>query len=233
MIIAIDGPAGAGKGTLARRLAAHFRFAYLDTGLLYRAVGQAVLAAGASPDDPQAATRAAETLDPATFDNPALRSEDAAQAASKVSAIPSVRAALLAFQRGFATTPPGGAKGAVLDGRDVGTVVCPNANVKLFLTATPEVRAERRVKELRERGLEAIHARVLQDMSERDARDRARAVAPLIPADDALVLETSTLDADAVFERALRHIASQKPARAIPLLAEPTARPPDPTGRPE
>ncbi|MSO84479.1 MAG: (d)CMP kinase [Rhodospirillales bacterium] len=208
MIIAIDGPAGAGKGTLARRLAAHFRFAYLDTGLLYRAVGRAVLDKGAAPEDPAQATRAAEALDPAALDGPALRSEDTAQAASKVSAIPSVRAALLAFQRRFAQTPPGGAKGAVLDGRDVGTVVCPAADVKLFLTATPEVRAERRVKELQERGLEAIYARVLQDMNERDARDQARALAPLTPAKDALVLDTSTLDADAVFERALRHIAS-------------------------
>ena len=209
MIIAIDGPAGSGKGTLARSLAAHFRFAYLDTGLLYRAVGYAVLAAGQNPDDPDAATRAAEALDPAGLDNPALRGEDTAQAASKVSAIPSVRAALLAFQRRFAQTPPNGAPGAVLDGRDVGTVVCPDADVKLFLTASAEVRAERRVKELRGRGLEAIYARVLQDMNERDTRDRARAVAPLTPADDALVLETSTLDADAVFERALRHIASR------------------------
>ena len=212
MIIAIDGPAGSGKGTLARSLAAHFRFAYLDTGLLYRAVGYAVLAAGQNPDDPDAATRAAEALDPAGLDNPALRGEDTAQAASKVSAIPSVRAALLAFQRRFAQTPPNRAPGAVLDGRDVGTVVCPDADVKLFLTASAEVRAERRVKELRGRGLEAIYARVLQDMNERDTRDRARAVAPLTPADDALVLETSTLDADAVFERALRHIASRNRA---------------------
>ncbi len=212
MIIAIDGPAGAGKGTLARRLAAHFRFAFLDTGLLYRAVGHAMLAAGASPEDPVAATRAAQALDPASLDVPALRGDEAANAASKVSAIPAVRTALLAFQRRFAVAPPGGARGAVLDGRDVGTVVCPDANVKFFLTATPEVRAERRVKELRERGLEAIYARVLRDMNERDARDRERAVAPLTPAQDALVLDTSTLDADAVFERALRHIASQNTA---------------------
>ena len=212
MIIAIDGPAGAGKGTLARRLAAHFRLAYLDTGLLYRAVGHAVLAAGALPEDPGRATCAAEALDPAALDDPALRGEDTAAAASKVSAIPTVRVALLAFQRRFAETPPGGAQGAVLDGRDVGTVVCPDADVKFFLTATPEVRAERRVKELRERGLEAIYARVLRDMNERDARDRARAVAPLTPAQDALVLDTSTLDADAVFKRALRHIASQNSA---------------------
>lgn len=212
MIIAIDGPAGAGKGTLARRLAAHFRLVYLDTGLLYRAVGLAVLRAGERPEDPVQATRAAEALDPAMLADPALRGEDTAAAASKVSAIPAVRAALLEFQRGFAATPPEGAQGAVLDGRDVGTVVCPGANVKFFLIATPEVRAERRVKELRERGLEAIYARVLRDMNERDARDRARAVAPLIPAQDALVLDTSTLDADAVFERALRHIASRNSA---------------------
>lgn len=211
MIIAIDGPAGSGKGTLAKRLAAHFSFAHLDTGLIYRAVGHAMLRAGLDPEDKAAAERAAKALDPATFADPALRGDDAANAASKVSAIPAVRAALLEFQRRFAVSPPGGAPGAVLDGRDVGTVVCPDAPVKLFLTATPEVRAERRVKELRERGLEAIYARVLQDLNERDARDRARAVAPLTPATDALVLDTSTLDADAVFDLALRHIAARKP----------------------
>ncbi len=209
MIIAIDGPAGSGKGTLAKRLAAHFGFAHLDTGLIYRAVGHAMLRAGLDPEDKAAAERAAKALDPATFADPALRGDDAANAASKVSAIPAVRAALLEFQRRFAVSPPGGAPGAVLDGRDVGTVVCPDAPVKLFLTATPEVRAERRVKELRERGLEAIYARVLQDLNERDARDRARAVAPLTPATDALVLDTSTLDADAVFDLALRHIAAR------------------------
>jgi len=209
VIIAIDGPAGSGKGTLAKRLAAHFGFAHLDTGLIYRAVGHAMLRAGLDPEDKAAAERAAKALDPATFADPALRGDDAANAASKVSAIPAVRAALLEFQRRFAVSPPGGAPGAVLDGRDVGTVVCPDAPVKLFLTATPEVRAERRVKELRERGLEAIYARVLQDLNERDARDRARAVAPLTPATDALVLDTSTLDADAVFDLALRHIAAR------------------------
>lgn len=212
MIIAIDGPAGSGKGTLAKKLAAHFGFAHLDTGLLYRAVGMAVLRAGDSPDDAAAAERAAKTLDPATFSDPALRGDEAANAASKVSAVPGVRAALLDFQRTFAAHPPGGLKGAVLDGRDVGTVVCPAANVKLFLVATPEVRAERRVKELRERSIEAIYARVLRDMNERDARDQARAVAPLTPARDALLLDTSSLDADAVFDRAIRHIASRNPA---------------------
>ena len=211
MIVAIDGPAGSGKGTLAKRLAAHFGFAHLDTGLIYRAVGHAMLRAGLDPEDQAAAERAAKALDPAMFADPALRGDEAANAASKVSAIPAVRAALLEFQRRFAASPPGGAKGVVLDGRDVGTVVCPDAQVKLFLTATPEVRAERRVKELRERGLEAIYARVLQDLNERDARDRARAVAPLIPAKDALVLDTSTLDADAVFDLALRHIAARRP----------------------
>lgn len=210
MIIAIDGPAGSGKGTLAKKLAAHFGFAHLDTGLIYRAVGHAMLRAGLDPEDATSAERAAKALDPATFADPALRGDDAANAASKVSAIPAVRAALLEFQRRFAASPPGGAPGAVLDGRDVGTVVCPDAPVKLFLTATPEVRAERRVKELRERGLEAIYARVLQDLNERDARDRARAVAPLTPATDALVLDTSTLDADAVFDLALRHIAARR-----------------------
>ena len=212
MIIAIDGPAGSGKGTLAKRLAAHFGFAHLDTGLIYRAVGWAMLRAGLDPEDTAAAERAAKTLDPAQFADPALRADEAASAASKVSAIPAVRAALLDFQRRFAAAPPGGARGAVLDGRDVGTVVCPEAEVKFFLNASPEVRAERRVKELRERGLEAIYTRVLRDLNERDARDRARAVAPLTPAKDAMVLDTSTLDADAVFDWALRHIASQKSA---------------------
>jgi cytidylate kinase len=212
MIIAIDGPAGSGKGTLAKRLAAHFGFAHLDTGLIYRAVGFAMLRAGLDPEDAPAAERAAKALDPATFADPALRGDAAAGAASKVSAIPSVRAALLDFQRQFANSPPDGARGAVLDGRDVGTVVCPGAEVKFFLTASPEVRADRRVKELRERGLEAIYARVLRDLNERDARDRARAVAPLAPAGDALVLDTSTLDADAVFDLALRHIARRSSA---------------------
>ncbi len=212
MIIAIDGPAGSGKGTLAKRLAAHFGFAHLDTGLIYRAVGMAVLRARQSPDDASAAERAAKTLDPATFADPALRGDEAAGVASKVSAVPGVRAALLDFQRRFASHPPGGAPGAVLDGRDVGTVVCPSADAKIFLVAAPEVRAARRVKELQERGLEAIHARVLRDMNERDARDQARAVAPLIPAKDAFVLDTSSLDADQVFDQVLRHIAARNPA---------------------
>jgi cytidylate kinase len=209
MIIAIDGPAAAGKGTLTRRLADHFGLALLDTGLLYRAVGLATARAGADATDVAAAAAAANTLDPADLDDPTLRGDEAAQLASKVAVIPEVRAALLEFQRAFAHNPPGDAKGAVLDGRDIGTQVCPDADVKLFLTASVEVRAERRVKELRGRGLEAIHARVLRDMKERDARDSGRDVAPLEPADDAFVLDTSDLDADAVFARALEFISAK------------------------
>lgn len=209
MIIAIDGPAASGKGTLARRLAAHFGYAYLDTGLLYRAVGGAVLRAGHSLDDVAAASAAARALDPAMLDDPELRLDSASAAASKVAALPEVRAALLAYQRDFANHPPGGAAGAVLDGRDIGTVVCPAADVKLFVTASVEKRAERRFKELRERGVATIQEAVLQDMKERDARDSHRAVAPLRPADDALVLDTTELDADAAFHAALDHITSR------------------------
>ena len=196
-IIAIDGPAAAGKGTLARRLAAHLGFAYLDTGLLYRAVGARTQAAGCDPAD------AAAALVPADLDDPALRLDAAAQAASRVAAIPAVRDALLEFQRRFAEEPPGGAKGAVLDGRDIGTVVCPRATLKLFVTASLEERAARRLKELRERGSEAIDSRVLRDMRERDARDSARSVAPLEPAADAVVIDTSGRGPDAVFAAAL------------------------------
>ncbi|GAB6051793.1 (d)CMP kinase [Magnetospira thiophila] len=214
MIIAIDGPAAAGKGTLARRLAAHLGYAYLDTGLLYRATGWKVLQGGGDPEDVAAATRAAEALDPIDLDNPDLRSDAAAQAASKVSAVPGVRAALLQFQRDFAHRPPHGAPGAVLDGRDIGTVVCPGALAKLFVTAAVEVRAERRLKELLERGIEAIPARVLEDMKERDARDSSRADAPLKPADDAMRLDTSDLDADTVFAQALAYVHSRNPAES-------------------
>ena len=203
MIIAIDGPAGAGKGTLARRLAAHLGLAYLDTGLLYRAVGVAVKRAGGDPDNAEDAGAAARRLTPATLLDPALRSEEAAGLASRVAAIPAVRAALLDFQRHFAESPPDGAQGAVLDGRDIGTVVCPTANIKLFITGSLEVRAGRRAMELRQNGIEAIDERVLQEMRERDARDSQRGVAPLAPAPDAVVLDTTALDVDAVFAVAL------------------------------
>ncbi len=196
-VIAIDGPAAAGKGTLARRLAAHLDFAYLDTGLLYRAVGTRAHADGCDP------VVAAATLTPSDLEDPALRLDAAAQAASRVAADPAVRQALLNFQRRFAETPPQGAKGAVLDGRDIGTVVCPAATLKLFITASLEERAARRLKELRQRGSEAIDTDVLRDMRERDARDCARAVAPLEPAAESVVVDTSGLSPDAVFAAAL------------------------------
>ncbi len=212
MIIAIDGPAAAGKGMLARRLAGHFGLAILDTGLLYRAVGMKLVRNGQDTDDHAAATEAAETLTPQDLAADDLRGDAAADAASRISAIPTVRAALLEFQRSFAANPPGdvadGVKGAVLDGRDIGTVVCPDADHKLFVTASAEVRAERRFKELRERGLDVIHGRVLADMKERDTRDSQRAVSPLEPAKDAFLLDTSDLDADQAFAAALKFIHS-------------------------
>lgn len=205
MIVAVDGPAASGKGTLARRLARTLGLPYLDTGLLYRAVGLAVLRAGGDPADEEAAVAAARALDPHALDDPALREDDAAQAASVVAAIPEVRRQLLAFQRKFAESPGG----AVLDGRDIGTVVCPDADAKLFVTASLEARAARRLKELRERGVEAIHSRVLGDMQERDARDSRRAVSPLVPAADAYVLDTTELDADAALAKALDFVRSR------------------------
>ena len=208
MIIAIDGPAAAGKGTLARRLADHFGLALLDTGLLYRAVGMNLVRGGHNPNDTETAEAAARALSPEDLDADDLRDDAAADAASRVSAIPGVRKALLEFQRKFAETPPGGAQGAVLDGRDIGTVVYPTADLKLFVTASVEVRAERRFKELRDRGLDAIHGRVLADMKERDARDQERVVSPLEPAKDAHLLDTSELDADQAFAAALGFISS-------------------------
>ncbi len=206
MIIAIDGPAASGKGTLARRLAAHLELAYLDTGSLYRAVGVKVMEKGGNPEIEADALAAAHALDPERLNDPALRTEAAGAAASKVAAIPSVRAALLEFQRTFAAHPPKGAKGAVLDGRDIGTVVCPDADHKLFITASLEKRVERRFKELREKGLDIIEEQVLQDMRERDARDSGRSTAPLVAAKDAVILDTSEHDADAAFALALDSI---------------------------
>jgi len=208
MIIAIDGPAAAGKGTLARSLAEKFGLALLDTGLLYRAVGMAMVRGNADLDDAGVAEAAAKALKPRDLASDDLRSDAAADAASRVSAYPGVRAALLEFQRDFAQNPPDGKAGAVLDGRDIGTVVCPDADIKLFITASAEVRAERRYKELLDRGLDAIHGRVLADMKERDARDSERAVSPLEPAKDAHLLDTSDLDADQAFAAALGFINS-------------------------
>jgi len=202
MIIAVDGPAAAGKGTLARALATHFGLHFLDTGSLYRMVALAVLNRNADPYDPKAATAAAENLDPKSFDTEALRDEEVGKAASIVAAIPSVRVALLDLQRVFAARKPG----AVLDGRDIGTVVCPDAEAKIFVTASPEERARRRTRELQQRGDNITYEAVLTDIRERDDRDSRRAYAPLVPAADAFVLDTSNLDIDAAIAAAIRHV---------------------------
>jgi CMP/dCMP kinase len=202
IVVAIDGPAASGKGTLARRLAERFNLAHLDTGKLYRATAFLVLQSGGDPAVPAIVEASARRIEPALLDDPRLLTEEVAQASSVVAAIPSVRAALLQFQRDFAKHPPGDVGGAVLDGRDIGTAVCPEATVKLFVTASPEVRAQRRFRELRQRGLPAIYQNVLKDMTERDARDSERRAAPLAAAPDAITLDTSGLDADQAFERA-------------------------------
>ncbi len=206
-VVAVDGPAASGKGTVARRLAERFHFAHLDTGRLYRATAAALLVAGADPADPVAAASAARHLDPGRLDDPLLASEPVARASSIVAAIPAVREALLAVQRDFAAMPPAPAVGAILDGRDIGPAICPDAAVKLFLTASVEARARRRARELRERGAAAIYEDVLQDMKERDARDSERRVAPLKAAPDAVIIDTTALDADQVFEQASHLIA--------------------------
>jgi CMP/dCMP kinase len=214
-IVAIDGPAASGKGTLARRLAEHFGLAHLDTGKLYRATAFLVLVAGGDPADPAAATEAARRVDPTRLADLALLTEEVAQASSIVAAIPAVRAALLDRQRDFAAHPPPPFRGAVLDGRDIGTAVCPDATVKLFVTASPEARAERRLRELRERGATVIYGDVLQDMKERDARDSERRVAPLAAAPDAVTIDTTGLDADQVFGLASEIIARALAAHGI------------------
>lgn len=201
-VIAIDGPAASGKGTLARRIAAALGFAHLDTGRLYRAVGLTVLRRGEDSADPTAAERAVQALDLSLLEDPALKSDETGSAASKVAAIPAVREALLAFQRNFAANPPGG-RGAVLDGRDIGTVICPAATVKLFVTATTEVRARRRFAELQAQGSPRTEEAVLADIRARDARDMGRTVAPLRQAPDAHLLDTSHLDIEAAVARAL------------------------------
>ncbi len=197
--VAIDGPAAAGKGTVSRAVAAHFGFAHLDTGLLYRAVGAKVL-------EGMTAEEAAETLKAADLENDQLRTNAVAEAASKAAAIPAVRAALVDFQRSFAMR----AGGAVLDGRDIGTVICPDAQVKLFVTATTEVRAQRRFAELTGKGEDVTLEQVLADVEARDARDSARAEAPLKPADDAERMDTSTMDIDAAVARAIELITARR-----------------------
>jgi cytidylate kinase len=199
MIVAIDGPAASGKGTLAKRLAAHLGFHCLDTGLIYRAVARDVALRGFRLDDLWAAVAAARGLDPRELEDPDLRGTAAGDAASIVARIPEVRAALLAYQRDFARRPPG----AVLDGRDVGTVVCPDADVKIFVTATPEVRARRRFAEFEARGAGLAYEAVLQDILIRDRRDMGRANAPLTAAADAVLLDTTNLGIEAAFDAAV------------------------------
>lgn len=202
MIIALDGPAASGKGTLARKLAAHYGLRYLDTGSLYRAVAWSVLDKGQDPADEAAALHAAQNLDLSQIDDADLRTIDVGHAASIVAVMPEVRAAILSFQREFANHQPG----AVLDGRDIGTVVCPEADAKLFVTASIEARALRRYLELKASGSDVDEAHVLQTLSERDARDAAREIAPMIKAEDAHLLDTSNLDIESAFQAAVEHI---------------------------
>ena len=199
LVIAVDGPAAVGKGTLARRLAAHYGLRHLDTGSLYRATALRVLRAGGDPEEEAQAAAAAGGITDEDLDDPALRNEDVGQAASVVAVHGAVRQALLGYQRAFAARPPG----AVLDGRDIGTVVCPDAQLKFYLEASAEVRAARRLCELRSRGVESIESRVLDEIIARDARDRRRSAAPMKPATDACRIDTSALGPDEVFEQAV------------------------------
>ncbi len=199
MIIALDGPAASGKGTLARRLAQHFGLPHLDTGLLYRATARALMEAGERLDDERRAVEAARGLALMDFDEEHLRGREMGEAASVVAAIPAVREALFDMQRSFASRP----EGAVLDGRDIGTVICPNAKVKIFVTASPETRANRRAVELARRGEKVNYAEVLEDIRKRDERDSHRSSAPLLAAEDAVTLDTTALDVEGAFAAAL------------------------------
>jgi CMP/dCMP kinase len=213
MIIAIDGPAASGKGTLAKRIADHWGLAYLDTGLLYRAVARDVRSRGGALDEAAGAGAAAQALDPETLADPGLRDPGLGEAASIVARIPQVRAALLAFQRAFARRPGG----AVLDGRDIGTVVCPEADIKLYVTASAEVRAERRYRERIGRGEPASYEAVLEDIRRRDQRDAGREAAPMRPAADAFLLDTTDLDIEAAFDTAVGVISRKVGQRGCAL----------------
>lgn len=209
MIIAIDGPAASGKGTLGKRLAAHYHFRHLDTGLIYRAVAKAVMDAGGDLTDEGYAAALAAELDPAAFGDPILKTQAVGEGASVVSVHQSVRAALLTFQRNFAAGPPG----AVLDGRDIGTVICPDADVKIFVVADPEVRARRRALEMRARGETADEAAVLADILKRDERDKNRAAAPLKAAPDAYLLDNSHLDIESGVQAAIDIVEAVRAGR--------------------
>jgi len=209
MIIAIDGPAASGKGTLAKRLAHHYGLRHLDTGLIYRAVAKALLDAGAELTDEARAVAAAMELDPKKFGDPALKSQKVGNAAAVVSAFPRVREALVSFQRAFAADPPG----AVLDGRDIGTVICPDADVKIFVIADPKVRAQRRTLEAKGRGEDADEAVILADILKRDERDQNRAAAPLKAAPDAHLLDNSHLDIESGVRAAIDIIEAVRAGR--------------------
>jgi len=202
IVIAIDGTFSSGKGTLGKQLAAHYGYGYLDTGKLYRAVANKALAKKTPLDDGPACAALAKTITLADLDNPQLKSGPVGAGASKIAVHPQVRAALLDFQRGFAKTPGEGFKGSVLDGRDIGTVICPNANVKLYVDAKPEVRAERRHAELSSYGEDISYVDILAQLRERDHRDMNRSEAPLKPAANAHLLDTTNLSIDAAFEAA-------------------------------
>jgi CMP/dCMP kinase len=206
VVIAIDGPAASGKGTLAKRIADYYRLPCLDTGLLYRAVARDVQAAGLNLEDAKAAAAAASSLNPKSLDDEALRTAAAGEAASVVAKFPEVRTALLAYQRAFATKQK---RGAVLDGRDIGTVVCPEADVKIYVTATSEERAKRRHRELEARGETVAFEGVLEDIRRRDSRDIGRTIAPLWPAKDAITLDTTAMSPDQAFKAALNIIATK------------------------
>jgi CMP/dCMP kinase len=203
MIIAVDGPSAAGKGTLARAIAKALGYHFLDTGALYRMVGLAMLKAGANSEADAIAI--ARSLDPSGVDSDTLRTEEVAAMASKVAAIPEVRSALLDFQRSFARQKPG----AVLDGRDIGTVVCPDADLKFFVTASTQIRAQRRFEELRALGRDVPYADVFEDVMARDERDANRTTAPTRPADDAVMIDTSELDRDEVFKAVMDVVREQ------------------------
>ncbi|WP_269584252.1 (d)CMP kinase [Roseibium sp. Sym1] len=199
MIIAIDGPAASGKGTLSRRLADHFGLRHLDTGLTYRAVAASLLANGKPLGDETVAIEVAHNLDLAQMDKSVLSAHEIGEAASRIAVLGGLRKELVELQRRFAETPPG----AVLDGRDIGTVVCPHATVKLFVTASPEARARRRTDEMISKGQEAVYASVLEDLKRRDERDSQRTVAPMKQADDAVLLDTTEMDIETAFQTAV------------------------------
>jgi cytidylate kinase len=211
MMIAIDGPAGAGKGTLARHLASIYDLAHLDTGLLYRAVGLKMLTGGEDLENRQAAVKLALSLKPEDLRNPALRDEAVGNAASHIAPFGEVREILLTFQRSFAKNPPPGKQGVVLDGRDIALVVLPEAKCKIYVTASPRVRAQRRIDELRQKGIESAHGTILEDIERRDERDQTREASPLRPAEDAFILDTSEIKIEEVVKKACIYVDSKYP----------------------